>query len=74
MSKTAIKAGTYFLFALLPALMWRKYTGAFSETKTFNDRKRLYRQRRDSFRDNEAALAELQQWKAKNSDCDYKRL
>ncbi|KAL9128314.1 MAG: hypothetical protein Q9217_002992 [Psora testacea] len=70
----AIEVGKYSLFTFLPVYMWNKYTGAFSETETFRDRKHLYRRRRDDFRSDERAMAELEQWKAKNCEYDYIRL
>ncbi len=37
----------------------------------FDDRKELYKERRDAFRENPAAMAELAKWKAQDNDCNY---
>ena len=44
------------------------------EDRAFQDRKDLYRKRRDAFRSDPQALEELKQWKRKNNDLDYKKL
>ena len=40
----------------------------------FQKRKDLYRKRRDEFRNDPEAMAELKEWKALNDDVDYKKL
>lgn len=45
-----------------------------SGSDDFENRNELYRKRRDDFRDNPAALAELVQWKAQNNGYTYKVL
>ena len=44
------------------------------EDRAFQDRKDLYRKRRDAFRNDPQAMEELKQWKRKNNDLDYKKL
>ena len=44
------------------------------EDRVFQDRKDLYRKRRDAFRNDPQAMEELKQWKQKNNDLDYKKL
>ena len=44
------------------------------EDRAFQDRKDLYRKRRDAFRSDPQAMEELRQWKQKNNDLDYKKL
>ena len=39
-----------------------------------NDRKALYRKRRDAFRNDPEAMDELKHWKEKDNDFDYKKL
>ena len=74
MSKEAVKAGIYLLFALVPVYLWNRYTGASNERKMFEGRKSFYRQRRDAFQSDEQAVVELEQWKARKCDCDYVKL
>lgn len=42
--------------------------------KVFQERKDLYRKRRDDFRSNSTAMEELREWKAGNDDYDYVEL
>ena len=44
------------------------------EDRAFQDRKDLYRKRRDAFRSDPQAMEELRQWKVKNNDFNYKKL
>ena len=44
------------------------------DDRAFQDRKDLYRKRRDAFRSDPQAMEELRQWKQKNNDFDYKKL
>ena len=44
------------------------------EDRAFQDRKELYRKRRDAFRSDPHAMEELRQWKQKNNDFVYKKL
>lgn len=44
------------------------------DPKVFQERKDLYRKRRDDFRSNPQAMKELREWKAKNDDYDYVEL
>ena len=44
------------------------------DDRTFQDRKDLYRKRRDAFRSDPQAMEELTQWKKKNNYLDYKKL
>lgn len=44
------------------------------DPKVFQDRKDLYRRKRDEFRSNSQAMEELRQWKAGNNDYDYVEL
>ena len=44
------------------------------EDRAFQDRKDLYRKRRDAFRSDPQAMEELRQWKQKNNNLDYKKL
>ena len=44
------------------------------EDRAFQDRKDLYRKRRDAFRNDPQAMEELKQWKRKNNDLEYKKL
>lgn len=45
-----------------------------TEPNDFDDRKELYRMKRDEFRSNPEALIELAQWKAHNHNYEYKLL
>ena len=44
------------------------------DPKVFQDRKKLYREYRDRFRNNAQARAELVEWKAMNDHYDYLEL
>lgn len=44
------------------------------DPKIFQERKNLYRNKRDDFRRNFRAMEELREWKAKNDDYDYVEL
>ena len=44
------------------------------DPKVFQERKDLYRKRRDGFRSNSKAMEELREWKAGNDDYDYVEL
>ena len=44
------------------------------DDRAFQDRKDLYRKRRDAFRSDPQAMDELRQWKQKNNDFVYKKL
>ena len=44
------------------------------DPKVFQERKYLYRKRRDEFRSNTRAMEELREWKAKNDNYDYVEL
>ena len=46
----------------------------FHNPKILQERKDLYREKRDEFRSNARAMEELTQWKAKNNDFDYVKL
>ena len=44
------------------------------DPEIFQERKDLYRTKRDAFRKNPRAMEELREWKARNDDYDYLEL
>lgn len=63
--------GSYFDFTMS---LHRVLKIVAAESDDFDNRKKLYKKRRDDFRNNPDALEELAQWKMQNHDYEYKLL
>ena len=63
--------GSYFDFTMS---LHRVLKIVAAKSDDFDNRKELYKKRRDEFRNNPDALEELAQWKMQNHDYEYKIL
>ena len=56
---------------LLPLIIIVAFKKMSEPQYSFGYYKKLYRERRDEFRQNEASIEELNKWKARNNDFEY---